>query len=196
MKKLLILLIIALAGGAIWYFLIGSKPENRTAKEYWEEGWRLLDDGEIEGAIGVMEKAAERYPNDANIQCCLAICYHRCGDEKTARALFKRTLELNAGFHAARVAYAASILKTEEDKKKAWNMVSLELRKIPQKAFEDPAVLYNMACLYAANNRPQLALQYLSRAIQIDPSTSREEARDDPDFDSIRGVPEFKRLVY
>ncbi len=195
-KTILILLIIALVAGAIWYLSIGKKPESRSAKEYGEEGWRLIEDGEIEEAIRVFEKGAECYPKDPYMPYLLGICYDDSGDEKKARTFFKKALELNADYHMASVAYATLILKTEENKEKAWKMASLELRKIPQKAFEDPGVLYNMACLYAASNRPESALQYLSRAIHIDPTNSRERAKDDPDFDGIRHLPEFKRLVY
>ncbi len=196
MKKFLILLIIALAAGAIWYLSIGNKPESKTAKEFLEEGCELLDRDEIEGAIRVFEKGAERYPSNSNMQYLLGICYSNSRNEEKAKTFFRKALELNAGFHIARVAYADSILRTEENKQKAWKMASLELRKLPQKAFEDHGVLYNMACLYAVNNRPESALQYLLRAIQTDPTTSREEAKDDPDFDGIRHLPEFKRLVH
>ena len=145
MRKILILLsVVAIAAGAIWHFYERGKtvePESKTAKEYYEEGCRLLNHGETEKALELSMEGAECFPNNPSLKYLVGICCHNAGDDAKARTFFRKALELNADFHMARVAYAASILKTEDNKEDAWAMANQELRKLPQKALEEPEVL-------------------------------------------------------
>lgn len=55
-------------------------------------------------------------------------------------------------------------------------------------------VLYNLACAEALAGDPESALDHLRSAIELE-ERFREFARTDEDFASIRGRPEFERLV-
>jgi tetratricopeptide (TPR) repeat protein len=54
----------------------------------------------------------------------------------------------------------------------------------------NPSVLYNLACFEALAGRVDEALGHLGEAVEADPRT-REWARSDSDFDSIRDDPRF-----
>jgi tetratricopeptide (TPR) repeat protein len=56
------------------------------------------------------------------------------------------------------------------------------------------SVNYNLACYYSIQNNVPLAVEYLARAIQLFPK-QREQAKTDPDFDTIRHDPRFIELI-
>ena len=55
---------------------------------------------------------------------------------------------------------------------------------------EQPALLYNLACMEALDGRHLDALLHLQRAVALEPSWG-PQARSDPDFDAIRAEPGF-----
>lgn len=55
---------------------------------------------------------------------------------------------------------------------------------------ESARLLYDLACLESRSGRPEEALAHLGRAVELDP-TFGEHARDDPDFEAVRGDPRF-----
>jgi tetratricopeptide (TPR) repeat protein len=55
---------------------------------------------------------------------------------------------------------------------------------------------YAKACYYALKNDIDQVLENLKKAIDIEPNTSRSEARWNPDFDGIRDDERFRALVY
>ncbi|MBD3188431.1 tetratricopeptide repeat protein [Candidatus Bathyarchaeota archaeon] len=55
-------------------------------------------------------------------------------------------------------------------------------------------VLFNIACLHARQENVDVAIKYLSQAIEIE-ETLRGEVRDDADFDAIRDNFRFKALI-
>ena len=67
-----------------------------------------------------------------------------------------------------------------------------------QRAFHanprDALANFNMACYRAVQNRPEEALELLRDALQIDPKL-RAMAKSEQDFDSIRALPAFQKLL-
>jgi tetratricopeptide (TPR) repeat protein len=67
-----------------------------------------------------------------------------------------------------------------------------------QRAFDanprDALAHFNLACYRAVQNRPQEAIELLRNALHLDPKL-QELARVEPDFESLRSLPEFKRLL-
>lgn len=57
-----------------------------------------------------------------------------------------------------------------------------------------PGLLYNLACCESLAGRTSLAIEHLDRAIQLS-ERFRDLARDDTDFDPIRGEASFQSLV-
>jgi tetratricopeptide (TPR) repeat protein len=67
-----------------------------------------------------------------------------------------------------------------------------------QRAFDanprDALAHFNMACYRAVQNRPQEALALLKNALHLDPKL-KCLAQTEPDFERLRDLPEFKKLV-
>jgi tetratricopeptide (TPR) repeat protein len=72
----------------------------------------------------------------------------------------------------------------------AIDSLSRALRANPR----EPLLHYNLACYWSLANSPGKALDSLSIALDLDPDIRRMIA-EEPDFDPIRGYPEFDRLV-
>ena len=59
---------------------------------------------------------------------------------------------------------------------------------------EYPGVAYNVACAEALAGRKDDAIAHLSQSVERS-DRFRELAKDDPDFDSIRDEPGFRKLI-
>jgi hypothetical protein len=59
---------------------------------------------------------------------------------------------------------------------------------------ENPIVHYNLACSFARCGQPQFAIDHITLAIRLGFS-GRQSLLEDPDLDSIRHLPEFRRLL-
>lgn len=55
-------------------------------------------------------------------------------------------------------------------------------------------VRYNLACYWSLANNPRRAISKLAEALALEPER-RSELADEPDFDPIRHLPEFERLM-
>lgn len=53
-----------------------------------------------------------------------------------------------------------------------------------------PSLLYNLACVEARGGRSEAALEHLRQALEAQPALA-ERAREDPDFETIRGAEGF-----
>jgi hypothetical protein len=93
-----------------------------------------------------------------------------------------------------RVIYANVLLNLATDEAAGWRAANAELNKLTPKARQSPHVAYNLALLYARHRRPQLALRFLTFAIEKDPK-NRSKAREDEAFESLRNSPQFQNLV-
>ncbi len=191
----LVLLIVLLVGGGIWYFTRDKKTPEERAEELFEEGARLVEEeGKYDDAIGPFKKAVQLDPSHAEAHEALGCCYYAKGDFEAAKRHFAKTLELVPHDGSAAVAYAGCLLKTVKDKDEAWRQANRALRGLTQQGIRDPDIAYNLACLYAENGKPQLALRYLSYAVKKSPN-HRKVAKHDRCLDSIRHTEQFKRLV-
>ena len=59
---------------------------------------------------------------------------------------------------------------------------------------EDAGLLYNLACAESLLGRKDDALGHLRRSVELD-DDFRQNAREDPDFDAIRGEAEFSAIA-
>ena len=58
---------------------------------------------------------------------------------------------------------------------------------------EEPLIRYNLACYHSVAGDKRQALAYLEQALALDPNC-RLLIDDEPDFDSLRGDPEFQAV--
>jgi hypothetical protein len=77
-----------------------------------------------------------------------------------------------------------------KDYDRAAEMIAAMLEEHP----DEPALLYNLACMESLAGRDDEALEHLSRVIPKDERYA-EFARNDTDFEPIRDRPEFAELV-
>ena len=193
-KTIPIVLIIAVAAGLIWHFSKSRDPE-KTAEEYNAKGYGLYLEGETKEAKQLFKKAIKLAPRDPNYYYNLGLCY--CVEHNYGRAkdYFKKTLEIRPNASPAIIYYAYCIVKTAKNQAVAIEKACREIGKIPERHFDVRPIAYVAARIYAITNRPDLALRYLTHSIKTHPEL-REAAAADPDFESIRHLPEFKQLVY
>jgi tetratricopeptide (TPR) repeat protein len=59
---------------------------------------------------------------------------------------------------------------------------------------DEALILYNLACYWSLARNPQLALEYLASALEIEPGY-RDRISEEHDFDPIRKHPSFQELV-
>ena len=190
-NTILIILIVVIAGGGGWYFFI---RKSKTAEEYKQDGWDFYDAGEFDKASKAFRKSIELDPDYSLPHFGLGCCYKQQEDYEEAKKWFMKTLELDSDYHTARIAYASCLILTAKDKKEAVKEGNIELGKIPKEVLEDGNVAYNVAAYCAIAGNSELALKYLAYAIEKIPATADDAAKD-KDFDGIRDMPEFKRLV-
>ncbi len=69
-----------------------------------------------------------------------------------------------------------------------------DLDEVIERSPDHALAWYNRACYLALSGAKEKALAALGNAIEFKPST-REEARDDPDFEPLHGDARFEKLV-
>lgn len=68
------------------------------------------------------------------------------------------------------------------------------LDRASRHAPENPLLHYNLACYWTLAGNNSRAIDELSEALGLDPNL-RNKIVDEPDFEKLRGTPEFDRLV-
>jgi tetratricopeptide (TPR) repeat protein len=133
-------------------------------------------------------------------------------DAPTGTAVFVRDPAVRRGAHAEQdgtlvlvvggnpgTAYEVSIWEEAADAYPYWEngdygkAVEI-LRGVADKHPEAALILYNLACAEALNGEHDQALEHLGRATALE-ERWRKAAREDPDFDAVRGDPRFELAV-
>lgn len=190
-----LLFIVLLAAGGIWYFTRDTRTREERAEEYFQQARALAGREEYEQAITSMKKSIKYASDRIPERYYLVGCYYLdSGQPEKAIREFEEAMRRGPQEGYIRVVYAWCFLETVQDKNEAWKRVNKELNKLTKEQRRDPRVSYNLACLYATNDRPELALRHIAHAIKTDPFL-KGQARKDEDFASIRHTEQFKRLV-
>jgi TolB-like protein/Flp pilus assembly protein TadD len=148
-----------------------------------------------EEALEHYEEAARVRPEDYQALLLMPVPLVRLGQhEESLEALrrglrvARKHLELNPD--DARALYLGAIALMQLDEPET-------ALKWAERAYavdpSDPAVLYNLACVYAVGGRTEQAIDYLSQAVQ-NGFGHREWIDTDADLDSLREDPRFKTL--
>jgi tetratricopeptide (TPR) repeat protein len=125
-------------------------------------------------AIKYYKKALTHAPNSASIYSNLGTAYFARKKYKEAMEAYQTALKLDPNVFENRGSYG----------------VLLEERNIEERA----NFHFHMAKLYAQAGRNELALQYLRRALE-EGFKEKKKIADDPDFQAMRELPEFKELM-
>jgi tetratricopeptide (TPR) repeat protein len=115
--------------------------------------------------------------------------FQKSGRSREARRLYQKTLTLDP--HNVRAVNNIGVTFLQEGKfNEARKSFEDAMRLQPD--YVDP--YYNLACLYAIQEEPKKGLEFLRRAVSLDPSV-REWARKDADLRGLRALPEFEEVA-
>jgi len=160
-----------------------------NARKYYQQAIRLKPDyAEAINNLGTVYYAAKSYgrairyykralkcaPSSASIYSNLGTAYFARKKYKEAMETYQTALKLDPNVFENRGGYG----------------VLLEERNIEERA----KFHFHMAKLYAQAGRNELALQYLRKALE-EGFKEKKKIEEDPDFQAMRDLPEFKELL-
>ncbi len=159
-----------------------------NARKYYEQAIRLKPDyaeainnlarfttpEDFGRAIRYYRKALKYAPNSASIYTNLGTAYFARKKYKEAMETYQTALKLDPNVFEHHGSYG----------------VLLEERNVEERA----KFHYYMAKLYAQAGRNDLALQYLRKALE-EGFKDKKKIAEDPDFQAMRDLPEFKELL-
>ncbi len=198
----------ALASAETWYacglrelygdFDLGAAEDDfsRSARMRPEWAWPVnalgiaqFVAGRREEALRSFTRALELAPGWSRPHGDLAILYRRAGEMGEALAHAEKALAIEPEVLVNHFNYGVVLddLGRHAEARERYERVLAAAPDMAQAA-------YNLACSYGRQGDAAKALPYLERAIQGDPAF-RGDAADDPDFDPIRGTPEFARML-
>ena len=156
----------------------------------------LWAQGKLEGAAQLFEQAASLRPDDYQSDALLAVIYRGLGRSADARAaedrviaIVKRHLESEPDDVRAIYLGAGALMETgREDEGLKWCERALAVDP------NDPATLYNVACIYAGHKRRDQALTLLEKALD-NGFSQKDWIEHDSDLDPLRNEPRFKALL-
>ena len=125
-------------------------------------------------AIRYYQKALKYAPNSASIYSNLGTAYFARKKYKEAMETYQTALKLDPNVFENHGSYG----------------VLLEERNVEERA----KFHFHMAKLYAQAGRNELALQYLRKALE-EGFKDKKKIEEDPDFQAMRDLPEFKELL-
>jgi len=144
-----------------------------------------------------LQQAINCNPNKARYYSFLATLYrnefNNTEDKKyleLAKQNFEKAIQIDPEDINAYNNYANFLVETGDyDKAELYYKKAIEIFPNHGKPY------YNLACLKSIQGDADTAIKYLKQALDKNPNF-RYDAKNDPDFDSIRNTPQFKELIY
>ena len=153
-------------------------------------------EGNLAEAARAFEKAYAVNPDDYQAPSLAGTAYIGLGQESDALASFRRGL-----------AAAEKRLAVQPDDVRALYLCAVNLYRLGDRARSlewaakalaiepnEPALLYNIACVHALHGEPEQAITFLEQAL-ANGYGQKEWIMHDPDLDSLRGLPRFEKLL-
>jgi serine/threonine-protein kinase len=152
-------------------------------------------EGRFAEAAAAFEKAIELRPREPHHHRNLGVAYEQLSRRREARAAYARARDLYEQLRRVnpRDAGVVAALAICEVKLGHHRAAERHLEEALALAPRDAEVRYRAAAVHALTGRPTQALDELDRALSLGASPS--VARVEPDFSSLRGLPEFKALL-
>lgn len=163
---------------------------------YYFYGRECLAQGKFEKAARLFTEACRLNPDDYQAPGFLAMAYAELGREKECAESSRRFLECTERYvdlhpdDGRALAFGAYALaeRGEVDRAREWAARALEAGK------DEPAIIYNVACLHALLGEHDQAIGQLERAVDHGYG-HRPWLENDPDLVPLRGNPRFQALL-
>jgi DNA-binding winged helix-turn-helix (wHTH) protein/tetratricopeptide (TPR) repeat protein len=171
-------------------------------------GWLQLGRGEYAAAAASFERAFDLTPTtfgaahlgflhgDLAALYYTGVAYQKAGRRDRAESAFRHVMRICRDFQASR----AGAPRTLAD----WEAASFlpiaaarlgeVVREPPRLRGDDATFFLQSARLHAAQGRREQSLRELAHALALTPG-ERQHVADDPNFDALRDLPEFRRLL-
>jgi tetratricopeptide (TPR) repeat protein len=175
--------------GARRYYERALEVDPADARAYYFYGRLLLAEGDAEGAAAKFGRAVYYQPNFTAAWYELGKLARAAGDLARAQECYEEALYFLPDSWEARAALA-DVLYARGD----FAGAAREYRAALATA-DDPRSHYNLACALARLGRGDEAMAELARAVELAPGRYQPMAAGDPDLASLRGRPDFERLV-
>jgi tetratricopeptide (TPR) repeat protein len=157
--------LLTLAAFALFPPLCGCGPGTPDPQQVAAEAGRLLDEGEVQKAIDMLQAAEERNSGNPVLAEQLAFAWAQKGDRKTAAFYFNRLAELSPDRSDA-LLFAAQNLEQAGDAEGALVTYQQYLAKTPG----DAAALAALAGLAEKGGRTDLAIESYEKLYAVQPS--------------------------
>jgi len=164
--------------------------DNRSAREHFEAGKLAQDQGRPSQAMIEYRKALRLDPTLSRAYLNMGnIFFATYEDQERAREMYQQALKFDPESKLGHNNLGVIYLKQDR-----LDQAEAEFRAATKKDPNYADALYNLACIYAKKGQPEQALAQLKKAARIEPGVGRSAASD-PDLVSLRGLPDFERLL-
>jgi tetratricopeptide (TPR) repeat protein len=166
---------------------LAVEPEDGRA--YYFYGKLLLREGDADGAVEKFKLAVRYQPNFSSAWYELGNVARDAGDLEQARGYYEKAayFEPTALDVRHRIAEVSHQMGDYAAAEREYRII-LEIT-------EDPRARYNLACALARQGRADEAMAELARAVELAPGRYKALAARDEDLASLRGRPDFERLL-
>ena len=157
-------------------------PPKPWAEEF-SRGMKILYKKEYTKAIESFQKIAEAHPNELTLVDRCRVLINLCHQLRSRKRYKPQEVDecyYLGVYHSNRREYKEALKCFEE---------ALTIQP------ENEKIVYLIASTYALIGNRQKAIESLKKAIKLD-ETNRIHARYDPDFESLYGESEFKKMVF
>jgi serine/threonine protein kinase/Flp pilus assembly protein TadD len=177
-------------------FLVAIRLNPDSYDAHYFYGRATFAQGKKAEAAPLFEQAARINPDDYQARVLQGLCFRALGrmeDAKAVRREALRVIERHLELYPddARAIYCgANCLAELGDRERSLEWAARALAIDP----DEPSILYNVACNYSLNGKPEKALDCLERAVEKG-FGHFDWIRNDPDFNSLHDHPRFLALV-
>lgn len=159
------------------------------AFEYVCKARLALAENNFEEALKLFKQALVEDPQYANCAYELGTIYYLMKEYSLALKSFEKAIEVRNDFQQAYRYKALSQYSLDD-----YDGALKSFKKAVEIKPEDAGATYNISCIYSRMGRTTEAIEWLKKAMIMEPARYRTMAQRDRDLDNIRQDPRFKEL--